>query len=57
MFLSMKNREKIYFSYNLIDDKQEDVDAFIDKLIKKGYKKSYNFDQIDELTYQVFEKK
>ena len=34
-----------------------EVDAFIEKLVNKGYKRTYSFDQIVELTYQVFEKK
>ena len=52
----LKKKKKIYFAYNLVDDKQVDVDMFSEKLIQKGYHKSYLFDVKTEITYRLFVK-
>lgn len=54
--IDLQNKKKVYFAYNLVDDTQENVDKFVELLIKKGYRKSYLFDKEIHLSYIVFEK-
>ncbi len=54
--VKIKNKNKIYFNYNLLDDNIEDINKFQKYFENKGYKLVSRFDKISNFSYLEFKK-